>query len=77
MAESKSKWFALFVNVRSEKSRKLDLYSIKRLVGISECWDAARDAPGGQFLTCPPARALAAAFVHLSGRLARRPAAKQ
>ncbi len=36
MAESKSKWFALFIKAYSEKSRKFDLHPIKRLAGISE-----------------------------------------
>jgi hypothetical protein len=40
MAESKSKWFALFVNAHSEKMLKFDLNPIKRLAVISECRDA-------------------------------------
>ena len=35
MAESKSKWFALFVNAHSEKMLKFDLNPIKRLAEIS------------------------------------------
>ena len=41
MAESKSKWFALFVNAHSEKMLKFDLNPIKRLAEISECRDAS------------------------------------
>jgi hypothetical protein len=37
MAESKSKWFALIINARSEKSRKFDINPYKRLANISEC----------------------------------------
>ena len=37
MAESKSKWFALFINARSEKSREFDLNPFKSLADISEC----------------------------------------
>jgi hypothetical protein len=37
MAESKSKWFALFTNARSEKSREFDLNPFKSLADISEC----------------------------------------
>jgi hypothetical protein len=37
MAESKSKWFALFIKAHSETMRKFDLSSIKRLGNISEC----------------------------------------
>jgi hypothetical protein len=40
MAESKSKWFALFVNACSEKTRKYDLNPFKRLADISEYRDA-------------------------------------
>src|ERR1700730_13748377 len=36
MAESKSKWFALIINARSEKSRKFDINPYKRLANISE-----------------------------------------
>jgi len=42
MAESKSKWFALFINARSEKSQKFDFNPFKRLADISECRDAPR-----------------------------------
>ena len=48
MAESKSKWFALFVNAHSEKMLKFDLNPIKRLAEISECGDASHLA-----VTCP------------------------
>ena len=41
MAESKSKWFALFVNAHSEKILKFDLNPIKSLAEISECRDAS------------------------------------
>ena len=41
MAESKSKWFALFVNAHSEKMLKFDLNPIKRLAEISERRDAS------------------------------------
>ena len=36
MAESKSTWFALFINVHSEKLRKFGAKAIKRLAVISE-----------------------------------------
>ncbi len=36
MAESKSKWFTLFIKAHSEKMRKFDLNPIKRLAVISE-----------------------------------------
>jgi hypothetical protein len=39
MAESKSRWFALFINAHSEEMRKFDLRPIKRLADISECRD--------------------------------------
>jgi hypothetical protein len=39
MAESKSKWFALCINSRSEKLQKFDLNPLKRLADISECRD--------------------------------------
>ena len=48
MAESKSKWFALFVNAHSEKMLKFDLNPIKRLGGfgmqgrVAPCCDAPR-----------------------------------
>jgi hypothetical protein len=42
LAESKSRWFALFVNAHSEKSLKFDLNPLKSLDGISECRDAHR-----------------------------------
>jgi hypothetical protein len=42
MAESKSRWFALFVNAHSEKSLKFDLNPLKSLDDISECRDALR-----------------------------------
>src|SRR6266404_4863310 len=42
MAESKSKWFALFINAHSEKLRKFDVHPFKRLADISECRDALR-----------------------------------
>jgi hypothetical protein len=42
MAESKSKWFALFVKAHSEKMREFDLNPIKRLADISKCRDAPR-----------------------------------
>jgi hypothetical protein len=37
MAESKSKWFALFIKAHSEKSRKFAPHAVKRLADISEC----------------------------------------
>jgi hypothetical protein len=42
MAESKSKWFALFIKAHSEKMRKFDLNPIKSLAVISECRHACR-----------------------------------
>jgi hypothetical protein len=45
MAGSKSKWFALFINAHSEKSRTFDLRRIKRIAGISECRRACRALP--------------------------------
>jgi hypothetical protein len=41
MAESQSKWFALFVNAHSEKMLKFDLNPIKKLAEILECRDAS------------------------------------
>ena len=37
MAESKSTWFALFINTHSEKSRRFGFNGYKRLADISEC----------------------------------------
>jgi hypothetical protein len=53
MAESKSKWFALFVKTHSEKMREFDLDPIKRLADISECWDA-HPASRCDAASCPP-----------------------
>ena len=39
MAESKSTWFALSINTRSEKSRRFDFNGHKTLADISECRD--------------------------------------
>jgi hypothetical protein len=44
MAESKSNWFALFINAHSEKLRKFDLNSLNRLAEISE-WHGENRAP--------------------------------
>jgi hypothetical protein len=54
MAESKSKWFALFVNACSEKTRKYDLNPFKRLADISEY----RDALGSRYVAPPGLLAL-------------------
>ena len=45
MAESKSKWFTLFINACSEKSRKFDVNPHKRLANISECRAGSYVAP--------------------------------
>src|SRR5215471_9546197 len=42
MAESKSSWFPLSVNARSEKSGKFHINPLKRLADISECRNALR-----------------------------------
>jgi hypothetical protein len=47
MAESKSNWFALFVNAHSEKSQKFDFYPINSLANISE-WRHAGHPPEGR-----------------------------
>jgi hypothetical protein len=52
MAESKSKWFALFVKTHSEKMREFDLNPIKRLADISEC--RLHVLHLGDAASCPP-----------------------
>src|SRR5215831_16429113 len=42
MEESKSSWFPLSVNARSEKSGKFHINPLKRLADISECRNALR-----------------------------------
>jgi hypothetical protein len=45
MAESKSTWFALFVNAHSEKWWGFDLNPLNTLVDTSECRDGRSVAP--------------------------------
>ena len=52
MAESKSMWFALFINGHSEKSSESDPNLINRLASISEWRDLAAPLEGNQTDFC-------------------------